>query len=642
MHKTSRPLKKHAGIFGLTVAALGIVYGDIGTSPLYAVNEIVFGRAHLTHDFNTIVGVISLVVWSLCIIVAFKYVFLVLRADSDGEGGVFALYSLLYKISGKAIAALTLFLILAAGLLFGDGIITPAISVLSAVEGLNVATSSFQAYIIPITIIILTFLFVAQRKGTAKVGKVFGPIIVIWFLAISLLGIRGIALSPQILYALNPYYALQFLTSHSLITLFLVLGSVMLVLTGGEAMYADLGHFGRLPIRVSWFSVVFPALLFNYLGQGGFLLSGQPVVSDNIFYSLVPKVMLFPMVILATAATVIASQALISGAFSLMSQAVSLGLSPFVRIIHTHQEHEGQIYVPFVNLLLYIGCIVLVLTFRSSTNLAAAYGLAVSGVMFMTSIAMIPVARYRWNWSRLSSFALFVPLAAIDLIFLSANSLKFLEGGFIPLLIGVLILFLLTTWRWGRRKIKREFNSVQTMKVEDLVKIKEQSSTTIPRPILVMTPEAVTSLSDSICPLSQVMYERDGLLPKHIILLTIVISKEPHIHTERYAIHTFYESKQKGSIISVQLNFGFMEEISVEPWLEELSKKHLIHISEHHTDWIIKALHERIIATRPLPFIERIRFAVFRFMSRNTITADQYFGLGDETNLSVEVLPVRF
>ena len=635
--------KKSAfSILALSVAALGIVYGDIGTSPLYAVNEIIFGKAHLSQDFATIVGAISLVVWSLAIVVAFKYVFLVLRADSDGEGGVFALYSLLYKNSRKGIAFLTLMLILAAGLLFGDGIITPAISVLSAVEGLKVATPSLLPYIIPITVAILTALFLVQYKGTAKVGRIFGPIVIVWFVAIALLGLREIIAFPQILHALDPVYALTFLTSHPIHTLFLVLGSVMLVLTGGEAMYADMGHFGRLPIRISWFTVVFPALLLNYLGQGAYLISGHPVSEGNIFFSLVPKLYLYPMVILATMATIIASQALISGAFSLLSQAVSLGLSPFVKIIHTHHEHEGQIYVPLINWVLYIGCIILVFAFRSSTNLAAAYGLAVSGVMFMTSLSMIAIARYRWKWSPLAAFALFLPLALIDLLFLSANSLKIFEGGFIPLVIGLVVLFLLTTWRWGRRHVQKVFRSVSTMTVAELIEMKENATQFLPRAILVLAPEPITAPSDRIPPLSQLMYNREGILSQHIILLTVVVHKEPLLHEARYTINHLYESPEKGSIVSVQLNFGFMEEANVEEWLEELSREHLIHIGSNHKEWIVKALYERALPGNKMGLLDKIRFSAFRGMSRNSDSADEYFGLGDETNLSIEVIPVKF
>ncbi len=327
----------------LALGALGVVYGDIGTSPLYAIKEIFFGHA-LTHHTNAdIFGVISLVFWSLTLVVAFKYVFLVLRADSDGEGGVFALYSLIGQLNKKTYAAIITLLVIAAGLLYGDGIITPAISVISAVEGLSFITKTFDPYIVPITVAILTGLFFIQSKGTAKVGAIFGPIMLIWFGAIAILGGKEVIQTPAILASLNPLYAFQFLTSHNIHTIFMVLGSVMLVITGGEAMYADMGHFGRLPIRISWYVITFPALILSYLGQGAYMLSGKEVIGENLFFSLVPHQFLIPMVILATLATVIASQALISGAFSLTAQAISLGLFPYLPMQHTHEEHEGQV-----------------------------------------------------------------------------------------------------------------------------------------------------------------------------------------------------------------------------------------------------------------------------------------------------------
>ena len=413
------------GVLGLSFGALGIVYGDIGTSPLYSVNEMFFGhyRPELSH--TNILSLISLVIWSLIIVVAFKYVFWVLKADNEGEGGVFALFALLRQHKNKIVLSVSALLIIAAGLLFGDGIITPAISVLSAVEGLKVITPTLNPYVVPITIAILTGLFAIQSRGTHKIGKLFGPVILVWFFALAALGLREIISSPAILEAFNPLHAARAFTLFPAEKLLILLGSVMLVVTGGEALYADMGHFGALPIRLSWFTIVMPCLILNYLGQGAYLLQGKEVISDNLFYSLVPSSLLAPMVILASMATVIASQALISGAFSLTSQGIALGLLPRLKISNTNEHHEGQIYISFVNWSLFVGCVLLVIGFGSSAALASAYGLAVSGVMVVTTLSMILIARKLWNWSRLASLGLFVPLLAFDSMFLTANSLKF-------------------------------------------------------------------------------------------------------------------------------------------------------------------------------------------------------------------------
>lgn len=625
----------------LALAALGVVYGDIGTSPLYAIKEIFFGHHELARNPENILGVISLVLWALTIIVTFKYVVYVLRADNDGEGGVFALYSLLHKKKGPIILALTTMLILAAGLLFGDGIITPAISVISAVEGLNVATTSFEPYIIPITVAILTGLFAIQNKGTAKIGKVFGPIVGTWFLAIAAIGMSHLLRTPQILEALNPVHAATFLLHHHIHQILLVLGSIMLVVTGGEAMYADMGHFGRRPIRLSWFSVVYPALFLNYLGQGAYLLSGHPIISQNIFFSMVPSWGLYPMIILATMATIIASQALITGAFSLSTQAMSLGLIPYLKTIHTHHEHEGQIYVPFVNWALYIGCVLLVFAFKTSSNLASAYGLAVSGVMLVTTMSMIPIAKYYWSWSWAKALALFVPLAFIDSLFLSANSLKIFQGGYVPLLIGLAVLVIMKTWQWGRQHVKDTYSNIRSMTMSELIKMKKAQQYSLPRSIVIMTPDVIKEKHDHVPFLKQVFVDRYGTLPKHLIFLSVVMHREPHLHSNRYEITKFYDSKTQGSIISVQMNFGFMEEPNVEEMLQGLAEHHEISIDEHPSKWLIHVAQERVYDEEVKNVAKHIRFAFFSFLLRNASTADQYFGLGKNSQLTIESIPVQ-
>ena len=461
---------RHGSFVTLTVGALGVVYGDIGTSPLYAMDALFFGRAGAGQTPGEVLGGVSLVIWTITIIVAVKYAILVLRAQNDGEGGVFALYGLLHERRKQAATLLLLWsLMLGAGLLFGDGIITPAISVLSAVEGLQVATPALGNTVVPVTIAILTALFVVQVKGTSRIGIVFGPILIIWFAASAGLGVWQIERHPEILAAFNPFYGLKFLYHAGLFEALLILSALMLVVTGGEAMYADVGHFGALPIRTGWFAVVYPALLLNYLGQGAYLLSGIPVTNGKLFYSLVPQSLLYPMVLLATAATVIASQALISATFSLTSQAIRLGLFPRLKLLHTHQHHAGQVYVPFINRSLFVGCIALVLTFGSSLALAAAYGLAVSGVMLITSLSMFSISRLYWNWGIARTGLIWGVLTAASAALFVASCLKFVEGGFVPLSVGVALFVVMMTWRWGRKATFAAYSAKPTMTIAELV-----------------------------------------------------------------------------------------------------------------------------------------------------------------------------
>ena len=627
----------------LSLSALGVVYGDIGTSPLYAINEIFFGSGRVALNSLDILGSISLIFWALTIVISFKYVFYVLRADNEGEGGVFALYSLISKTSGNKKMRLLVgsLLIFAAGLLFGDGIITPAISVISAVEGLKMITTSLESYIVPLTIVILTGLFLIQSKGTAKVGTVFGPIVLVWFGVISILGLRQILAYPSILVAVNPMYALSFLQGSSIKSIFWVLGSVMLTITGGEAMYADMGHFGRKPIRLSWFSAVYPALILNYFGQGAFLLSNSTVLHENIFYSMVPTWALIPTVILATMATVIASQALISGAFSLTTQAVHLGLFPRLKIIHTHHEHEGQLYVPFINWALYVGCVILVIIFQSSSRLASAYGLAVSGVMLITTFGMILVTVSYWKWKMWKALLIFGPLALIDFSFFSANSLKLFEGGFIPLMIAIAILLMMKTWSWGRKAVSNEFLKLPSMSISDLIVHKLRAENHIPKTIIVMTPTAILDKKEKIPSLRQMFWDRYGMLPEHLIFLTVSIEKDPYIHGNRNEVTTFYQDHEKGSIRAIKMKFGFMEDLDVEDQILALATHRDLHISGNPKNWLIHITQEKLLISKRLSGIKRIRTLFFRMMLKNSDRADHFFGLGNRVALSIEVLPVK-
>ncbi len=634
--KNSGPKK----IFLLTLAALGVVYGDIGTSPLYTINEIFFGHGKSSASTAEIYGGISLVVWALTIVVAFKYIIFVLRADNHGEGGVFALYGLIEKLKKKSLVSLSVLLVIAAGLLFGDGIITPAISVISAVEGMKIVTPIFSPYIVPTTILILTGLFLIQRRGTHKVGTLFGPIIIIWFVCIGIFGLVQIIKTPIILFAFNPLNAITYLIHHTFVTILVTLGSVMLALTGGEALYADMGHFGKLPIRLGWFSVVFPTLLLNYLGQGAFLLSGSHIIDGNIFFSMVPQVMLFPFVIVATLATIIASQALISGAFSLATQAISLGLFPFMKVIHTHRDHEGQIYVPMVNWSLYIGCILLVMIFQSSDRLASAYGLAVSGVMLVTSLSMTAIAYYYWKWNRIWIILLFLPLTLIDVGFVMSNSLKFIEGGYIPISIGLGTLLIMQTWKWGRTFVKNAYEKYPKMTIQELINIRNKSASFIPRSVIVMTPDEITEISDKVPLLNQVYWERHNMISRDVIFVTVHITNESHITSKRFKIRKIYSDPKKGTIMSVSMHFGYMETPDVEAMLEKLVKHHDLPIEEDYTKWNIEVIHERTTIEESQNLLKKIRYEIFDFLHRNSDTADSYFGLGIKQSLIIQVFPV--
>lgn len=625
----------------IALGALGVVYGDIGTSPLYAMNEMFFGHAHLSRSAVDVFGGVSLIFWALTLIISFKYMIFVLKADYDGEGGVFALVSLLSKKSLKKLfTAILPLLIFAAGLLYGEGVITPAISVLSAVEGLLIVTPSFKPFVIPITIIILTILFYSQKNGTHKIGKLFGPIVLVWFACISIIGGMHIFQTPEILSAVNPYYAYAFMKSHHVLTVMLALGSVMLVVTGGEAMYADMGHFGAKPIRISWFSVAYPALLLNYFGQGAYLLSGDVILNNNIFFSMVPKLLLIPMILLATAATIIASQALISGAFSLATQAISLNLLPNLQTVHTHEDFEGQRYLPIVNWLIYAGSVTLVLTFQSSTRLASAYGLSVSGVMFMTSLAMIAISRYYWKWSRLASFGVFVPLLIIDAVFLTANSMKLFSGGYVPLILALIMTSIMLIWYWGRRQVSRVYRSYASMTVKEIIKLKKAHSPMIPRSIVFLSPSAINEIDDPVPMLKQVFWDRYNALPQNLLLVNIRTARAPYAQERRFEIHKFLDSPEYGTIYSVCIRFGFMEEKNVEAILHELAQHKAINISDHPSEWLVHAVHERVRVLDDVSVFRKFLAGAYTFMLNNSQKTDSQYGLGTNINLTVAICPV--
>src|SRR5471030_2064337 len=439
------------GFWALTIGSIGVVYGDIGTSPLYALREAVLAAVGPGNPASepVVLGILSLIIWALFLVVTAKYVLILLRADNHGEGGTLALMALASRALGRTTGIVILLGIISGALFYGDAIITPALSVLSAVEGLKIVTPAFDAYVVPITVVILIALFTVQSRGTAKVAMFFGPMTLVWFAAIAAAGLWHIGQNFNVLFSFNPYYGVYFLLHHGLIG-FYTLGAVFLVMTGCEALYADLGHFGRGPIRFAWLVVVLPALLLNYLGQGALVLA-DPKAIENPFFLLYPDWALLPMVVLATAATVIASQAVITGAYSLSRQAIQLGLLPRLEIRHTSETQVGQIYMPRVNLLLLIGVLLLVGLFRSSSALASAYGIAVSGTMVVTAAMAFVVIYKGWRWSPWMAAALIGPFLMLDLVFFGANMLKILEGGWMPLALGAVVMAVMYTWRRGSR-----------------------------------------------------------------------------------------------------------------------------------------------------------------------------------------------
>jgi len=625
----------------ISIATLGVVYGDIGTSPLYAIKEINNHLGAGGRNPANVLGYISLVIWTLIIIITIKYIILVLRADNEGEGGVFALFALLSRLKIKKIVFASFLLLLSVGFLLGDGMITPAISVISAIEGLGIITTAFSSFIVPITVGILLMLFLIQKKGTAKIGIIFGPIIAIWFFSLTLLGITQIINQPEIFLALSPVPAIRFILNNDFRLLLLVLGSVILVITGGEALYADMGHFGKNSIRLSWFGLVFPALVINYLGQGAFLLSNQPLINHNIFYSMVPAWGLMPMVILATLATIIASQALITGAFSLITQGIHLGYLPHLKVIHTHQEHAGQIYVPFVNLSLLAGCIFLVIMFQTSSHLASAYGLAVAYVMFVTTLSILLVARHLWQWSLLKTLLVFSPLLLIDFSLLISNSFKFFSGGYIPLIIGVSILLIMKIWHWGKQITHSKYHKYSSVTMKQLIDFKQHSVVQIPKSFIVMTPYGPKKLNHKIVLLEQILLDRYGLIPKHLTFVTVVVHKVPYYQNNRFKIIRFYDHPEKGSITSIRINYGFMENPQVERELLKLADRSDIHIDQDKKQWLVHVSTMRFFISPETKFLPKLKLRLYQLMYKNSQSADQYFDLGKDTKLSVEVLPVK-
>ena len=610
----SKDLKKN---LILALGALGVVYGDIGTSPLYTVKECFHGLHAITLNHNNVLGVMSLIFWSLTVVVTIKYVTFILYADNEGEGGIYALAALFLgqgakQVSERTVTWLILLAIFGAALLYGDGLITPVISVLSAVEGLNVATTAAEPFVLPISCGVLAGLFLFQSQGTERIGRIFGPIMLFWFGTLAILGLVQVLRRPEILWALDPQYAVNFFAENHLHGM-VVLGAVVLCITGGEALYADLGHFGRGAIRLSWTILVFPALLLNYFGQTALLLE-VPEAASNPFYGLVPRVLLYPMVALATTATVIASQAMISGVYSLTQQAIQIGYCPRLHIVHTSGETKGQIYLPWVNTVMMLGCLGLALAFKESSRLAAAYGIAVTGTMAITSLIYYYVTRYNWGWPLWKSLAPVAVFLFFDLSYFGANLLKFVDGGWFTVSVALILTVVMLTWRDGRALLARRYADAQ-VPVEVILK-------DIDKYKLVRTPGtgAFLSVSPEGTPITLLhLLKHTESLPQRVILLSMVSANTPFVaKRKRLNItnlgHGFHR---------VIATYGFMQTPNV-PEILEVARMSGLDIDAYSTTFFVGR--ETLLSTGEAK-MSSWRKELFGFLARNAWNVSTYFNI---------------
>ena len=620
-------LKRPAYLAAMSLGALGVVYGDIGTSPLYALRESFEGHG-LPVMHENILGVLSLVFWSLTIVISIKYLAVVMRADNEGEGGILALTALIIPRRDQPQQPdhrrwlMIMIGLFGTALLYGDGMITPAISVLSAVEGIEVATPVLKSYVLPIASVILIGLFLIQRHGTGTVGRIFGPVMIGWFSILALLGIPHIISNPQVLAALNPIHAVRFFQNNGW-TGFLALGSVFLVVTGSEALYADMGHFGKKPIEISWYAVVFPALVLTYFGQGAFLLDNPEGIA-NPFYHMAPGWAVWPLVIMATAATIIASQALISGAFSLTMQAIRLGYLPRMRILHTSESESGQIYIPAVNWALMIAAVGLVLGFRTSSNLAAAYGIAVAMTMVITTLLIYIVMREVWGWSAVSSVVVVLGFLFVDLAYFGANLFKIPDGGWFPLVVGVGIFTFMTTWKKGRQLLAARMRQDE-LSIERFVgSIAKKGVTRVPGTAVYMY-----SHPGGTPPAMLANLRHNGVLHDTVVLLSVVTSDVPRVpRAQRADVWDLGEG-----FFQIVLRYGFMEQPDVPGALGDITRKGF-GIDPDDTVYVLGR--ETVLAT-DLPGMAIWREKLFALMSRNATNAVRFFRLPSERSLEIGV-----
>ena len=610
----------------LTLTAIGVVYGDIGTSPLYAMRECFFGSHSVPATHENVLGVLSLIIYSLLLVISIKYIAIVMRADNQGEGGILALTALLPEPADDRgrWSVLILLGIFGAALLYGDGMITPAITVLGAVEGLKLATPLFEPYVVPIAVGILIAVFAIQRHGTHRVGRLFGPIMVVWFVAIAVLGVVWLVRAPVVLTAIDPRHAVVFFREHGWHG-FAVLGAVFLVVTGGEALYADMGHFGKRPIRVAWFVLVLPALLLNYFGQGALLLT-DPAAAAQPFFLLAPAWALLPLIGLATAAAIIASQALISGAFSLTQQAIQLGYCPRLDIQHTSHSEMGQVYVPQVNWALMLSTIVIVIGFGSSTALAAAYGIAVTLTMVITAVLLQVVAIERWHWPPAVAYAVTGVFLTIDLAFFGANALKIAHGGWLPLVIGGLLFTLLTTWKTGRKVVAARLTA-RAIPIEDFLRqVVETRPARVPGTAVFMTAQprgTPPALAHNL--------RYNKVLHEHVITLMVTTQPVPHVPANQQVT---VRALGQG-VFEVAVRYGFMEDPNVPEALVRAREQGL----ELDEDDVTYFLGRETLIVTANPGMATWRERLFVLMARNAVRATTFFRLPPErvVELGVQV-----
>jgi len=615
----SRSASEHQPPNGLAlvVGAVGVVFGDIDTSPLYALQECLSGPHGFAPTPGNVLGVTSLIFWSVTFVVTIKYLLFLMRADNRGEGGIMALLALvprrLRSRDPGRISAVAVLVIGGAALLYGDGVITPAISVLSAIEGLEVASPALEPYVVPLTVAILAGLFALQSHGTGRIGRLFGPIMIVWFVTIAVLGVRAIVGAPGVLLALSPAHAVRFFADHGLHGA-RVLGSVVLAVTGGEALYADMGHFGRRPIRIAWLALVYPALVLCYLGQAATVLA-DPEAASRAFYSLVPSAgWTVALVALAAPATIIASQALISGVFSLTHQAIQMGFFPRLTVRHTGQA-AGEIYVPLVNWTLAGACIALVLIFQASSRLAAAYGLAVSGTMLVTSIVYYLVVRHAWGWSRLKAGTLLVLFASVDLAFLLANGLKFLDGGYLPFAIGLVVAVMMLSWRIGRSLVAAAA-AASSRPVEDfLARLPSLTPQRLPG-----TSVCLTSWGEGIPEVLVLAVERLRALHQSVVLFTVETEQVPVVDpAERVTVEPLGQGLHRAVV-----RWGFRETPNVPAVLEEVLGKAALPARPGEVAYLVG---RKSIVSGPRGQMNRVLEPIFAFLARNARNPIDYFDL---------------
>jgi KUP system potassium uptake protein len=633
------PTGRRLGI--LALGALGVVYGDIGTSPLYALKECFTGPHGVPVTKDNVLGVLSLIFWSLNFVVTYKYLTVVMRADNQGEGGILALLALVRpKGEGRPSGAYRWLIavgLFGAALLYGDGIITPAISVLGAVEGLSIATPALEQWVVPIAVVIISALFAVQRRGTAGIGNIFGPMTGLWFVTIAVLGVVGILRHPSVLAALNPLYAATFLWREGF-TGMMVLAAVVLVVTGGEALYADMGHFGKRPIRLAWYAVVLPALVLNYFGQGALLLD-SPAAARNPFYSLVPSWGLYPMVAIATGAAIVASQALISGAFSLTRQAVQLGYCPRVNIIHTSSRTIGQIYIPQVNNALWIACIGLVLAFQSTSNLAATYGVAVTGTMTTTTVLLLVVARTQWRWRFWKLLVVGGLFLLVDLAFLGTNLFKIPDGGWFPILVAVIVYLFMSTWKKGRARLS-EIVLENTLPLDlFLADIAKRKPLRVPGIAVFLT-----SVRGGAPPVLLHHLKHNKVLHEKVLLLSVIGQEIPQVldadrvkyrelsegFCEVVAYSGFMETPDVPALLqSLELESGDGRRLKVDAMTTSfyLGRETLIPIDRRRSPAAAGRPTLGADARPREPVMPRWRKKLFIFMTRNAQSATAFFGL---------------